>query len=215
MYDGVKNFDRQTDRQTGRQTSLDGLKGLLACVIAFVWHYQHFQPIGSPFYTILKPFYDYGYLGVEIFYMLSGFGMILGYEKRIAESEMLPLEYFGRRLKKLYPPVLLSTIVTGVLQIVYLYQNGMIFQYAYDYFNIDYFILNLIGIQTGIINRAYSFNGPLWFVSVLLVCYIIFYLLIYLNKNREELLPIFYWLIGILGIAIIYSNINNLLEGYC
>lgn len=65
--------------------SIDGLKGVAACMIAFVWHYQHFAPqAGYPFYCVFKPFYDYGDSVVEIFFMLSGLGMVLGYEKEFS-----------------------------------------------------------------------------------------------------------------------------------
>lgn len=66
--------------------ALDGIKGICACIIASCWHYQHFTPAESPFYSFLKLFYDYGYLAVEMFFVFSGFGMTIGYESRIIKN---------------------------------------------------------------------------------------------------------------------------------
>ncbi len=58
----MENLEKQT-----RIRALDGVKGICACVVAFMYHYQHFQPLESPFYRIFKLFYDKGDLAVEIF----------------------------------------------------------------------------------------------------------------------------------------------------
>ena len=55
---------------------LDAFKFFAACIVAFVWHYQHFGPSsGNPFGRIFAYSYPYGWLMVELFFMLSGFGM--------------------------------------------------------------------------------------------------------------------------------------------
>lgn len=207
----MMNNVRKTMKSTSdiRMYSIDGLKGILACIVAFVWHYQHFLPIGSPFYCVLKPFYEHGYLAVEFFYMISGFGMVLGYESRIISGEIDTFHYVNGRVKRLFMPVLLSTMVTTVLQLIYMHSFGNIMQYASEFFTVDHFVLNILGLQTGIIGREYSFNGPLWFVSVLIVCYVIFYLVVRYNVDKEDIIPLLYWIIMLIGLAIIHSGLSK------
>lgn len=67
-----------------KELCLDSIKGGAACIIAFGYHYRHFRPQDvSPFYNIIPVSYDYGWLMVELFFMLSGFGMMLGYSDKI------------------------------------------------------------------------------------------------------------------------------------
>lgn len=84
-----------------RLNSVDGIKGICACIVAFVWHYQHFTPGGSPFYHILKPFYEHGYLAVEIFFMFFGFGMLIGYDHKII-SGLAVDNFWYNRVKKYF-----------------------------------------------------------------------------------------------------------------
>ena len=49
------------EQEKRRLDSLDGLRGIAACIIAFVWHYQHFvQPEFAPFHSVFKVSYAYG-----------------------------------------------------------------------------------------------------------------------------------------------------------
>ena len=48
---------------------IDGIKGLGACIIAFLWHYQHFiMPPDVPLYRIFPVLYENGYIFVELFW---------------------------------------------------------------------------------------------------------------------------------------------------
>ena len=99
---------------------------------------------------------------------------MLGYWDKIISGEVDSYKYMRRRFSKLLPYVLTSTIVTAVLQYIYYAYNGAIMQYPTELFTVDYFILNILSMQNGIIGRGFSFNGPLWFVSNLFVNYILF-----------------------------------------
>ena len=92
---------KKTDKTNRRLTAIDGMKGIGACIIAFFWHYQHFKPQnGSPFFSIFPVSYKSGYLMVELFFMLSGFGMMLGYSERVTGRLIGFREYITKRLKK-------------------------------------------------------------------------------------------------------------------
>lgn len=162
---------------------IDGLKGFGACMIAFVWHYQHFTPqAGSPFYILFAPFYDMGDRMVEVFFMLSGIGMVLGYEEKIRSGCITFGEYISKRLKKLFPLMWLTLCITLILQCIYLYKTGTTFTYP----NLDvyHFLLNILGLQNGILEVQWSYNSPAWYISVLLCCYVAFYFIT--RKTRES-----------------------------
>lgn len=169
--------------------ALQGIKGIGACIIAFIWHYRHLSPNIDPLYKIFAPFYDCGDSIVELFFMLSGIGMLIGYRDNIMAEKISFAEYMARRIKKLYPTMLSALIATTFFQYFFLRRVGTTFIYGnYDIFH---FILNFIGIQTGILVSDFSFNGPAWFISIILVCYIIFYVVSYLTrKNKELFVPI-------------------------
>ena len=70
------------------------LRFLAACMIAFFWHYQHFgNNFQYPFSSVFHWSYNYGYLMVELFFALSGFGMFLGYADRIAAHQISFKDY--------------------------------------------------------------------------------------------------------------------------
>lgn len=68
-----------------RSEKLLGLEVLrfISALAVLVWHYQHFYCVGDrladfkreeqPLYFLLRPFYEHGYNGVQIFWCISGF----------------------------------------------------------------------------------------------------------------------------------------------
>lgn len=165
---------------------IDGLKGLFACMIAFVWHYQHFAPQeGSPFYCIFMPFYDMGDRLVEVFFMLSGLGMVLGYEEKIQNGNVTFGEYIIKRIKRLFPLMWLTLFVTLALQCIFLKKTGSTF--VYGNFDVYHFLLNLFGLQNGVLEMQWSFNSPSWYVGVLLWCYVAFFMIVRRTKDSESL----------------------------
>lgn len=186
-------------------TALDGLKGLCACIIAFIWHYQNFEPEISPLYSLFKPFYDHGYMCVEVFFMLSGFGMILGYEKRILDGAVTGVDYWFRRVKKLFPIMIFATVIIAVIHIVQAVFFSDVFEAP---LNVDayHFLLNILGLQYGVLGLEFSFNAPIWFVSVLLTDYLLLWLIIYFLKNKREAVPLFYMIMAVAGCILFLAD---------
>ena len=164
---------------------IDALKGIGAFIIAFFWHYQHFAPKTYPLYSIFNISYTYGYLMVELFFMLSGFGMALGYQKKIQSREISFLPYIKKRFCKLYPPFLIALFATGFLECIHITQTKTTF--VYGNFDLYHFLLNLLLLQNGLISTEWSFNAPSWCISVCMLCYIAFYVVTYKNANERSL----------------------------
>ncbi|MFZ3046680.1 MAG: hypothetical protein WA151_12270, partial [Desulfatirhabdiaceae bacterium] len=57
---------------SNRLTHVDALRGLAALAVC-LFHLTRYKPGFLPEYSILKSICQYGYLGVEIFFVISGF----------------------------------------------------------------------------------------------------------------------------------------------
>lgn len=164
---------------------IDGLKGISICLIAFVWHYQHFvAPELAPYFNILKVYYLFGDRVVELFFMLSGFGMMLGYGNRIINRNISFSDYIKRRLVRLYPLFVLTTSIVIVLEILIYKNQGMTF--VYPNFDMYHLVLNLLLLQNGAVETGWSFNSPSWVISVLVLIYAIFYFVCYKNGDEKK-----------------------------
>lgn len=190
-----------------KENCIEGLKGIGACVVAFVWHYQHFAPqAGSPFYSLLWLFYDMGDRTVEVFFLLSGLGMVLGYEERIRSGAIGIGEYMGKRVKKLFPLMWLTLFVTLCLQCIYFHKVQTTF--TYPNLDISHFLLNIFGLQNGILEVQWSYNSPTWYISVLLCCYAAFYFCVSKTKEEDDLLTFKYILLALAGGVVILWGLN-------
>ena len=81
------NFTKTSNIPTN---CLSTLKFISSFIIAFVSHYRHF-PVKNgvvPFANLFKWSYSKGWILVELFFMLSGFGMFLGYGDKIIKREL-------------------------------------------------------------------------------------------------------------------------------
>ena len=170
-------------------TAFDGLRGLGACAIAFFRHYDHFEPEVSPLKKVFPVAYTNGWLAVEMFFMLSGFVMMLGWHDRIREDETTFSGYLGKRLYRIYPLHFFSLILVVILESWYVRFVGIPFVYLEH--NLYRFWLNVFCIQTGIIDNEFSCNGPAWFISVIMLMYVIFYLVVKNTKSENRL---YFWM---------------------
>ena len=189
---------------------LNGLKGLGALVIAFIWHYQHFAPLyGSPFGTVFPLLYKYGFYMVEVFFMLSGFGMMLGYGEKVLKKEISFPDYIKKRLKKIYPIFFLTLLLTAVLEAIYLKLTGGTF--VYPNFDLYHLVLNILCVQNGVFGIDWSFDSPSWCFSICTLLYCVFYYIAYSSKNKNEIIYKSLFIISLVYILYTTTNIINIL----
>ncbi len=184
---------------------IDGLKGIGACIIAFVWHYQHFAPQnGYPFSSIFALSYPYGWSMVDFFFMLSGFGIMLGYGEKVMNRQISFKDFFLKRLKRLYPLFIFTTGLVLLFEIIFLNKTGELFTYLY--LDMEHVLENVLFLQDGLIAQDFSLNAPSWCIPICIACYCMFYFIVYRTKDSNQIIYCF-TATAILGAAIINSEL--------
>ena len=163
-----------------RLHSLDAARGLAALSVV-VWHWQHmywmdgFAEVdrdSQPFYAILKPLYEAGFIGVDFFFVLSGFIFYWLYSAAVARGQVSALRFSLARFSRLYPLHLITLLLVVALQAV----RPADFVYPADSWADFAKQLLLVQSWTGIQDGS-TFNGPAWSISVEVFLYVVFWLI--------------------------------------
>ena len=162
---------------SNRYYSLDLLKFVLSIFIVF----HHFQQDTAIFFRHINFYggiFNFAYC-VELFFMISGFLAMIR-KKNVQDSSFK--EYLYNKIRRFFPMSALSVTVMLMLQTVYYLINGIWYNGLkpdiYKVFNS--FLLTFSG---GSILCGRGINNPLWFLSVLIKCQIILWLILKLCKK--------------------------------
>jgi peptidoglycan/LPS O-acetylase OafA/YrhL len=181
---------------------LPGLEVLrfLAAFAILVLHYQHFafvadKPAGLvsarlPFYGLFHVVFDAGAYGVWIFWCISGFIFFWKYRDAIADRSVGGWKFFVLRFSRLYPLHLATLLLVALLQPVYFGLNGYFFVYQDN--DLWHFLLQLLMASNWGLLNGYSFNGPIWSISIEVLAYILFFLMLLMTRS---------WLLNLVVIA--------------
>ena len=194
----------------------------LSMTSILIYHFQHFahtfEKNSQPFYKFLSIFYDHGYLGVQVFWCISGVVFFYKYLDKILEKKIMFVNFLKLRFSRLYPLHFATLIIVLILQLIYENLNGSFFVYIFD---IKHFILNLFLINGWGLEDQFSFNGPTWSVSIEIIIYIIFfitffYLRIYVGFLFSIILFILIYFVsladGNIAYALFYFFIGGLIS---
>lgn len=140
----------------------------IAAISIVIFHYGEFIP---PFnHPAISYLFRNANLGVNYFFVLSGFVMILAYGKH---TQLSAIEYLKNRFARVYP--------------VYLFAILLLLLYMIAGSNpIDYtgLVLNITLLQAWVPGKAFSFNYPGWSLSVEALFYLAFPFLV--NKVYSQ-----------------------------
>jgi peptidoglycan/LPS O-acetylase OafA/YrhL len=178
---------------TGYFHAIDLLRGIAALSILF-WHYVHFYMVGTvvrgydptrnPFYDQLWLLYDHGGNAVQLFWLISGFTFAVVYTQRQATTRTFVIHRFAR----LYPLQLVTLCVVAALQIASVRLLGHGWIYADN--DLPHFVDQLLMTDGWGPTIRFSFNGPTWTVSVELLVYALFWVLLTRLFARGALFPL-------------------------
>jgi peptidoglycan/LPS O-acetylase OafA/YrhL len=95
-----------------RSESAHALRGVAAFAVAW-FHFTNGQPTFLPEDSLLKVSGAYGYLGVAVFFVISGF--VIPYSLDGAKFPDCTKKFFSRRIWRIYPPYLIAIAITIAL----------------------------------------------------------------------------------------------------
>lgn len=167
-----------------RLYTLDTLRGVAALSVVF-WHWQHFFYVADdptlfiasqqPFFPVFKILYNYGGLAVQLFFSISGFVFFWLFSKSISKQAISAQNFFIDRFSRLYPLHLVTFAAVAALQWVYSVSHSSYFVYQ---LNDGYHaLLNMIMAPAWGFERGWSYNAPIWSVSVEVLLYATFFLI--------------------------------------
>lgn len=138
-----------------------------------------------PFYKLLENFYNYGIQGVHVFYAISGFVFAHVY---LSKKNTNAKEFFINRFARLYPLHFATLIIVMCIQYFSYLNYGSFILDAYN--DLHHFILQLFFISSWGFEKGFSFNVPIWSISVEIGIYIIFFLALRNIRKFKIILPI-------------------------
>lgn len=133
----------------------------------------NFDVTRLPLAEWIFPLYAKGYLAVDLFFSLSGFVFYWLYSKRVSEGAISAGKFTFLRFSRLYPLHFATLLIVAVSQLWLVKTGGSYFVYPNN--DEKHFLLNLFFASSWGIERGYSFNGPVWSVSVEILLYALFF----------------------------------------
>jgi peptidoglycan/LPS O-acetylase OafA/YrhL len=162
----------------------------LAALAVMFWHYQHFfykgiasggdtppaDVITFPLHRLFGFFYDNGHYAVPVFWMISGFIFFWKYGAAINEGRVSAYRFFVLRFSRLYPLHFATLILVALLQFIYIRTHGTSFIYGNN--DAFHFALQLAFASNWLDGLPWTFNGPIWSVSIEVLAYAFFLALV-------------------------------------
>lgn len=190
-----------------RIEGLTGLRGMLVLMTALGFHYAMLYgcvPASSLLgRRVFDLFYLFGLTAPNVFLIMSGYFMYYKYRPRIRQGLHL-ITYLLPRIRKIYPLMIFFTLYLfsieniGKLRLGYypLHAGGGELRYS-----VRALIVSMLGVQSGLFAEGdtMAVNGPSWFVTTLMLCYILFFVIVKFCKNRKVEYGV-YIIIGIIGL---------------
>jgi peptidoglycan/LPS O-acetylase OafA/YrhL len=150
--------------------------------VVVVWHYPYFLGVGDgghpqqlPFHEVLTVFYTAGWYAVPWFWTLSGYIFFRNYETYIAQGAVSATQFGLLRFSRLYPLHLLTLLLVVFLQVAYASRYGSPWRFG-ESFDWEMFIAQLL-FASNWFTMTYSFNAPIWSISIEVLVYAVFFAL--------------------------------------
>jgi peptidoglycan/LPS O-acetylase OafA/YrhL len=162
-----------------RFPELDALRGIAVLAVLF-YHYSVAYDIHYKIDGINKFHFRYGFLAVELFFMISGFVILLTLEKSKRKTDFLV-----SRFSRLYPAYWSAMFLT--ITVLTLFPTPTLGHYTFKEIAVNFTMLQGF-TKLRLIDQVY------WTLKMELTFYVIMYL-IYLSRKLEKIIYIcFPWL---------------------
>ncbi|MEL6918566.1 MAG: acyltransferase, partial [Bacteroidota bacterium] len=148
-------------------TIVNFLKGYSIFTIV-VFHYLQYLSLPNPFDKLIS----FGGTGVHLFVLLSGFGLYLSYLRK-------PIGYgsfLKKRFTKIYFPYVIVVVLAALLSLMFNFYENSLYALGGHLFLYKMFDESIIG----------SYGYQLWFISMIVQFYLLFYVLVRIFKNMTK-----------------------------
>lgn len=162
-----------------RFRSLDSFRGMaILWIVCFHILVTHREGYGKILDLIVKN----GHLGVEVFFIVSGFGISMSVHRSLANNDS-PLVFLKKRLSRIYLPYFFSLFFAALIIPVLstcvstLKGHTLTFNF-YEYSFIDWiYIITLLKVFTSeswALNQSFlPINGVVWYIAIIVQIYFV------------------------------------------
>lgn len=198
----VTSFEKQLSHK--HFYSLDFLKFVLALIIVF-HHFQQILGVRFEYFNFYNGTVPFQYV-VEFFFLISGFVQSVQFSNKPIGCFK---DWMARKLIRILPMAVLSILVC-----LPVYGFRKFFSQRFNSFNFIPGIWNIVASCTcvfaggGIRLSSLGVNNPLWYVSVLFICYVILFCLNRLAIKTEISIKYFCIAMIFLGLGVHYYDID-------
>lgn len=203
------NSDPDIKNKPAREFGSIEMCRFLFCVLLTFHHYQQvtFMSFKWKTFNFYNGRFDYASL-VIFFLMLSGF---LSEYHRGTASDRRYFKGLLKKLARLYPMVIFGVILYVIAAALY---NKLAPFAGYPLpteFSAEDIVLALIGISSAVIPSFMHgvINTPLWFMAILIMCYVFYYLFLFI-ASRVKVDPVFFYIGFIVSDVILLTNNVNI-----
>ncbi len=168
----------------GRLKSIDALRGIAALGVVFyhaIWQGSNAVPGNFVRWPVklLQFVSSFGYIGVFLFFVISGFCIHLQWAKARANGQPQSIQFVSfwrRRFRRLYPPYL---IAFALFMLMAALTTGINFTHFFVY---DV-VMHLLMLHNLDPNTCYSINGVFWTLAIEEQLYLAYFLLLFLRSR--------------------------------
>jgi len=179
-----KSIPRNNGLANGRFQSIDALRGIAALGVVFyhaVWQSSSAVPANLFRWPVksLQFLSSFGYIGVFLFFVISGFCIHLQWAKSRANGQPPSIQFgsfWRRRLRRLYPPYL---IAFALFLLMAAFSTGINFTHFFVY---DV-VMHLLMLHNLDPNTCYSINGVFWTLAIEEQLYLAYFLLLFIRSR--------------------------------
>jgi len=169
---------------TTRLRSIDALRGIAALGVVFYHAIERgdkVTPTGLSQYPIrvLQFGSSFGYIGVFLFFVISGFCIHLQWARRRANNEVPKIafgSFWKRRIRRLYPPYIIALAL-------FIFLSATSVGLNVTHFLIYDLAMHLLMLHNLDPKTCYSINGVFWTLAIEEQLYLAYFLLLFL-RNR-------------------------------
>ena len=139
---------------------LTGVRGAAALWVLF-YHFGEELSVLLPSFGKLAPIYQYGFIGVDLFFVLSGFIITFVHATEIDERRIDKRSYIVKRFARVYPNHLLTMGALAVLVV----GAGMLGKPVEGNYGLGTFVGHLALLHGSPLVSAEAWNYPSWSIS--------------------------------------------------